>query len=198
MKFRSKGWMFLVFWGLFSTAMGQGKVVKPFALRDVSGVTWHLDSQANARGLIVVFTCNHCPFANLYPNRLNLLAEQFASQGVHLIAINSMDSLLYEEEGFSSMQLKATEAGYRFPYLQDSTQLVGKQFGADHTPQAYVIWRDAGKWVVKYSGAIDSNGEDAALAKSFVAAAVEDLLAGQMVEEPVTESFGCRIIYRKK
>jgi len=174
------------------------KSIQPFALRNVDGTIWCLDSQNSAKGFIVIFTCNHCPFASLYPSRFNALQADFEPKGVPVIAVNSMDSTLYEDEGFVKMQAKAKADGFIFPYLQDASQAVGKQFGAEHTPQCYVIWKENGKFLVKYSGAIDDNGEDAANAHSFVAAAVNDLLANKPVAQPQTESFGCRIIYRKK
>ena len=174
------------------------KSIQPFALRNVDGTIWCLDSQNSAKGFIVIFTCNHCPFASLYPSRFNALQAEFAPKGVPVIAVNSMDSALYEDESFVKMQAKAKVDGFVFPYLQDASQAVGKQFGAEHTPQCYVIWKENGKYLVKYSGAIDDNGEDAAKAHSFVAAAVKDLLSNKPVTQPQTESFGCRIIYRRK
>ncbi len=174
------------------------KSIQSFALRNVDGTIWCLDSQNSAKGFIVIFTCNHCPFASLYPSRFNALQAEFGPRGVPVIAVNSMDSTLYEDEGFVKMQSKAKADGFVFPYLQDASQEVGKQFGAEHTPQCYVIWNENGKYLVKYSGAIDDNGEDAVHAHSFVAAAVNDLLANNPVAQPQTESFGCRIIYRKK
>ena len=174
------------------------KAIQPFALRNVDGKIWNLDSQNSAKGFIVIFTCNHCPFASLYPGRFNALQAEFAPKGVAVIAINSMDSNLYEEESFEKMQAKAKTDGFTFPYLQDASQAVGKQFGAEHTPQCFVVWKENGKWLVKYSGAIDDNGEDASSAHSFVAAAVGDLLSNKPVAQPFTESFGCRIIYRMK
>jgi peroxiredoxin len=143
---------------------------------------------------MVIFTCNHCPFAKLYTQRFNELAGKFTPLGVPLLAVNSMDTLVYEEESFSLMKERA--AGLRFPYLQDAAQTVGKAFGAEHTPQAFVIWREKGHWLVKYRGAIDDNGEHPELATPFIANAVSELLAGKPVSVPETESFGCRIFYR--
>lgn len=193
---RIKIWLLFFSLTSFSLLKGQVKSIQSFNLRNVTGEFWQLDSQTNALGFMVVFTCNHCPFANLYPSRLNAISNQYSNKGVPLIAINSMDSMLYEEEGYIQMQVKAKSEGFQFPYLQDATQEVGAQFGADHTPHAYVIWREGEKWVVKYSGAIDDNGEDSKKAVSYLTAAVDDLLAHRTVKKPRTESFGCRIIYR--
>ncbi len=176
---------------------GQIKTVESFALRNVNGQIWSTECNKEVLGFIVVFTCNHCPFASLYPARLNALNEKYTPLKVPLIAINPMDSLLYEEEIFSLMQTKAQLENFNFPYLQDEKQLVSKQFGAEHTPQAFIIWLENGKYVIKYKGAIDDNGEDPAKATPFLANAVNDLLSNRQLDEAATPSFGCRIFYRK-
>ncbi len=173
------------------------KVIKDFSLQNVNGTIFSLKEQLAAKGFMVVFTCNHCPFAKLYPARLNALNTKYKPLGVPLIAVNSMDTLVYEEESFAQMQNKAKEEHFNFPYLYDAMQIVGKNFDAEHTPQAYLIWKENNQWVIKYSGAIDDNGEHPELATSFIANAAEDLLHNRAVAKPVTESFGCRIIYRK-
>ena len=108
-----------------------------------------------------------------------------------------MDTLVYEEESFELMQKKAKTEKLNFPYLFDVMQSVGKNFGAEHTPQAYVIWKENNKWVIKYSGAVDDNGEHPEKATPFIGNAVDDLLSNKPVSKPETQSFGCRIFYRK-
>jgi peroxiredoxin len=173
------------------------KEIPDFTLRNVDGRMISTADFPNVKGFAVVFTCNHCPFAKLYTERFNALHQKYTPLGVPLLAVNSMDSLVYEEESFALMQTLAREADFQFPYLQDAAQTVGKAFDAAHTPHAFVVWKEAGKWHIKYSGAIDDNGEEPAKAKPFVANAIDDLLAGRAVREPETESFGCRIFYRK-
>ena len=151
----------------------------------------------NAKGFAVVFTCNHCPFAKLYTERFNDLYSKYAPLGVPLLAVNSMDSLVYEEETFALMQVRARGAGFQFPYLHDAAQSVGKAFGAEHTPNAFVIWKGNDRFLVKYAGSIDDNGEEPAKARPFIANAIDELLAGKPVSMPETESFGCQIFYRK-
>ena len=146
---------------------------------------------------MVVFTCNHCPFAKLYTNRYNQLNNKYSKLGVPLIAINAMDTLLYDEESFALMQQKAKTEKFNFPYLYDATQAVGKDFGANHTPHAYIIWQENKQWIVKYSGGIDDNGDHPEKAKPFIANAVNTLLQGKKIANPETQSFGCKIFYRK-
>ena len=170
--------------------------VNDFSLK---GIDHRLFTTKNklAKGYIVIFTCNHCPFAKLYTKRLNDLNRMYAKQGVPLLAINSMDSVLYEEESFALMQQRARKEGYQFAYLQDASQSVAKLFGANHTPQAFVIWKVNNQWVIKYNGAIDDNGQHPEKAVPYLSQAVNQLLAGKQVVFPKYASFGCRIILRK-
>jgi hypothetical protein len=174
-----------------------GKKIPDFQLRNIDQTMVSLSKIKNAKGYIIVFTCNHCPFAKLYTKRLNALNQHYQPMRVPLIAINSMDSLIYREESFSMMQKKARSEKYNFSYLQDASQSVGKIFDAKHTPQAFVVWKEKEEWVLKYAGAIDDNGENPSKARSYVREAVDELLAGKPVAVPETASFGCRIFYRK-
>lgn len=173
------------------------KTVQDFSLRNIDGKYISLKDNEKARGYIVIFTCNHCPFAKLYPSRMNKLQGKYASKDVFVIAINSMDSVLYEEENFAIMQQKSAENQFQFPYLQDASQAVAKNFGAVNTPQAFVVWKVQNNWVIKYKGAIDDNGENETLAMNYISNAVDELLQGSVVSNPNTESFGCKIFYRK-
>ena len=168
-----------------------------FSLRNVDNRMISFDSYPQARGYIIVFTCNHCPFAKLYTERLNALNTRYEKLGVPLLAINAMDTLLYEDEGFDRMQEKAAREKFTFPYLQDKLQLAGKFFQAKHTPQVFVVWNEQGKRVIKYTGAIDDNGDHPELATSFIAPVIDDLLNNRPVRTNATESFGCKIYYRK-
>lgn len=173
-----------------------GKEIANFSLRNIDGKTFSLNDDKTAKGFIVVFTCNHCPFAKLYTGRFNALDKKYKALGVPLLAINPMDTLVYEEESFEKMKKKAHTEKFSFPYLQDNLQTVAKAFNANHTPQAYVIWKENGKWLVKYSGAIDDNGQEPQKANPFVANAVNELLHSKPVSNPETLSFGCGINYR--
>lgn len=174
-----------------------GEKISDFNLKNVDNTLVSLSDFKNAKGFMIVFTCNHCPFAKLYSKRLNNLNKKFKPLGVPLIAINSMDSLLYKEELFELMQSKARAEKFNFNYLQDASQSVCKDFGAKHTPEAYVIWKVENNWVIKYHGAIDDDGENPKNATPYISNAVTELLSLKKVSVPETESFGCRIFYRK-
>ncbi len=182
--------------GLTSFKSDEG-AIPDFSLRNVDGQLISTADYKNAKGFIVIFTCNHCPFAKLYSKRMKDLHTKYSALGVPLIAVNSMDTLIYAEESFDKMKAKAKKDGFNFPYLQDATQAVGKSLGAEHTPAAYVIWKESKQWKVKYQGCIDDNGSNQKKANPFIANAIDELLQGKTVTNAKTESFGCAIFYRK-
>ena len=173
------------------------KPIKDFSLKNVDNTILSLSSFKKAKGFMVIFTCNKCPMAKFYSERLNKLNTQYKAKGVYLVAIDAMDTLAYKEESFALMQKKAKNDKLNFPYLQDKLQVVAKQFNATHTPQAFIIWKNKkGTYDIKYEGAIDDNAGDATNAKPYLAEAVNELLQNKPVSNPTTESFGCRIFYR--
>ena len=174
-----------------------GNTVNDFSLRNIDNKNISLNDFKNAKGFIIVFTCNHCPFAKLYLERLNMLNEKYKSLHVPLIAINSTDSLVYEEETFAEMVKNVKEKGFSFPYLQDNTQAVAKNFGAEKTPHAFVIWKENNQWKIKYKGAIDDNGaEPKKVTHAYVEEAVNALLHTKTVAVTETRSIGCAIKFR--
>ena len=119
--------------------------------------------------------------------------------GVPLIAISSTDTIMYAEDCYDKMIAKAKSGKYNFPYLYDSAQSVARNYNAERTPQAFVIWKENDKWVVKYKGAIDDNGAEPKLVnENYVANAVDELLKGNQVKQPITGSVGCKINFRKQ
>ncbi len=191
--------LFVLLSALMLLAAGRKKerVVDDFSLLNVDGRIVTLADFPDARGFVIVFTCNHCPFAKLYPPRFNAFYEKYAAQGVPLIAISSTDTVTYEEDTFSRMRAKATAEHFFFPYLWDANQTVAKNFDAQKTPHAFVIWKERGKWVVKYNGAFDDNGANPdKVQEPYVVNAVDALLAGRSVGVAETPSIGCQIYFR--
>ena len=172
------------------------KTIQDFSLKNVDNKTISTKAFPDAKGFIVVFICNECPFAKLYSKRLNELSTKYKALDVPLLAINSMDTLVYEDESFKDMQLKAKDDKFKFPYLHDVDQLVAKNFNAEHTPSAFIIWKEQNRWVIKYKGAIDDNGQKPSIATPYVANNVDALLKNLPVILNETLSFGCRIFYR--
>lgn len=174
------------------------KEVDDFSLINVDGHYISLNNYPDAKGFIIIFTCNHCPFAKLYPPRLNQLNNKYKSLGIPLIAISSTDTIQFEEDTYLNMIAKSAAEDFNFPYLYDNQQVVAKNFGAQKTPHAYVIWKENNKWVVKYNGAIDDNGaEPEKVQINYVAKAVEALLNDKKISIVETKSIGCQIRFRK-
>lgn len=166
-------------------------------LRNTDGRWVAMNDFSDARGFILIFTCNHCPFAKLYSKRLNDLHRRYASQGVPLLAINPMDTLVYDEERYELMIEKAKRETFLFPYLQDNLQVFARYMKAAHTPQAFVVWKNGGKLEVEYQGAIDDNGAEPDKAHSYISEAIDALLQHKRPPVPKTDSFGCRIYLRE-
>jgi peroxiredoxin len=182
----------------FPTKKTAEKTVIDFSLKNTDGKFISLKDYPNAKGFMIVFTCNHCPFAKLYPERLNVLNEKYVALGVPLIAISSTDTIQYETDGYIYMVEKAQKEHFNFPYLYDGNQKVAKHFDADKTPHAYLIWKENNKWLVKYNGAIDDNGaEPEKVENAYLSVAVEALLNGNRPQISETKSIGYQIHFRK-
>lgn len=182
-----------------ATFIDKSNIVSNFKLKSATTNKWvSLSDYKEAKGFIVIFTCNKCPMAKFYSQRLNQMDAKYKKMGVPLLAINSMDTLAYADESFKLMQKKIKKEQLTFPYLQDKKQNVAKEFKATHTPQAFVIWKNkSGKFVIKYQGAIDDNAGEPEKAKHhFLTDAVEELLQNKEVTISKSESFGCRIFFR--
>ena len=176
----------------------QFHIVQPFLLKCVSGEFVGMSTYPEAKGMIVVFTCNHCPFAKLYPERMNELHRKYAAKGIPLLAISSTDTVLFDEDGFVEMQKVALQQGFVFPYLFDAEQTVVQDFGAQKTPHAFVLARSEEGWKIVYSGSIDDNGADPSAVKhKYVEDAVMAVLKHKKVKVAHTSSIGCFIHIRK-
>jgi len=176
----------------------QSESISNFSLKNVDGKMVSLSDYPEAKGFVIIFTCNHCPFAKLYPERLNNLNNKYKKSGVPLIAISSMDTISYEEDTYLKMIQKSKRENFGFPYLYDPDQSIAKLFGAQKTPHAFVIWKNNDHFEIKYSGSIDDNGmHPKQVEKEFVALAIDDLLQGNPVNISQTTSIGCQIFFRK-
>jgi peroxiredoxin len=182
-----------------ATFIDKSNIVSNFKLKSATTNKWvSLSDYKEAKGFIMIFTCNKCPMAKFYSQRLNQIDAKYKKMGVPLLAVNSMDTLAYADESFKLMQKKIKKEQLTFPYLQDKKQNVAKEFKATHTPQAFVIWKNkSGKFVIKYQGAIDDNAGEPEKAKHhFLTDAVDELLQNKDVTTSKSESFGCRIFFR--
>jgi peroxiredoxin len=168
-----------------------GDKAEDFTLRNTDGAWVSLSDFKDAKGYIIVFTCNHCPYAQLYEQRIINLHRKFAAQGFPLIAINPNDPEIVPEDSYEEMQKRAFEKEYPFPYLFDEKQEVLDRFGATRTPHVFVLDKDR---YVRYIGAIDDNPETAgAVRKRHVENAIAALQKGERPSPDFTRAVGCTV-----
>lgn len=175
-----------------------GDKAADFKLKNVNGKLVSLADNKAAKGYIVVFTCNTCPYAKAYEQRIIDLNTKYAAQGYPVIAINPNDPTVAPGDSFADMQKRAKDKKYAFPYLQDETQQVARQYGATRTPHLYVLTRRGNDFVVSYIGAIDDNSEDAKLVKTkYLENAMTDIIAGKPASVNSTKAIGCTIKWKR-
>lgn len=177
---------------------GIGDSATDFSLPGVDGRKVSLSDYGDAQGFIVVFTCNTCPYAKAYEDRLIALDKKYKSLGYPVIAINPTDPAMQPKDNLEAMKVRAREKGFTFPYLQDEGQTIYPQYGATRTPHVFVLKKEDNKNIVKYIGAIDNNYEDASqVTDRYVEEAVDNLLAGKEVARSKTVAIGCAIKAKK-
>lgn len=171
-----------------------GDEVSDFNLINVDDRMIGLVDYENAKGFIVIFTCNHCPYAKAYEDRIIALHEKYEKLGYPVIAINPNDSSVQPEDSFENMKIRAKEKSFKFAYLIDEGQEVYPKFGATKTPHVFILNKENNKNIVKYIGTIDNNYEDAtAVTEKYVENAVDALLNNKQITTPTTVAIGCSI-----
>jgi peroxiredoxin len=176
-----------------------GDIARDFSLKNTDGKMVSLAQYKTAKGFIVVFTCNHCPFAKAYEERIIALDKKYASLGYPVVAINPNDAKAEPEDSFENMVARAKEKNYPFPYLLDETQEIAKAYGAKRTPHIYILNKDEKSGLkVMYIGAIDDNFDDATAVKAkYAEDALQALLNGQQPTTTTTKAIGCGIKWKK-
>jgi peroxiredoxin len=171
-----------------------GDTVTDFKLKNIDGKMVSLSDYKKAKGFIITFTCNTCPYAVGYEDRIIALDKKYAPKGYPVIAIMPNNTSIKPDDSFESMQQRAKSKGFTFPYLIDEKQEVFPQFGATKTPHIYVLDKTESGFIVSYIGAIDDNYKDANLVKTkYVENAVEALIKGEEIKEKETKAIGCSI-----
>lgn len=173
-----------------------GDVAPDFSLLNVDGKQLVLHEQTTVKGLIVVFTCNHCPYSVKYEDRINALDAKYREMGYAVIAINPNDTVAVPEDSYSKMIERARTKKFTFPYLIDATQNVAKAYGARRTPHVYVLSRQKNNFRVEYIGAIDDAAEGT-IGEKFVENAIDQLIAGKAPQTTFTKAVGCTIKWKK-
>jgi peroxiredoxin len=171
-----------------------GDVATDFKLKNIDDKWVSLSDFKEAKGFIIVFTCNTCPYAVAYEDRIEALNKKYAPKGYPLIAIMPNNVKTKPGDSMKEMQKRAKQKRFTFPYLMDADQSIYPQYGATKTPHIYVLELTDRGSVVQYIGAIDDNYKDAALVKNkYVENAVDALLDGVSFEVHKTKAIGCSI-----
>lgn len=178
-----------------TTGYGIGDVATDFELKSVDGKKYSMSQFKKAKGFIIVFTCNHCPFAVKYEDRINDLAKKYTDKGYILLAINPNDPEVQPKDSYELMKERAKEKGFVFPYLFDEGQKIYPQYGATKTPHVFLLDNQR---VVKYIGAIDDNADDAdAVNEKYLENAIAALEKGEKPNPELTKAIGCSIKVKK-
>jgi peroxiredoxin len=178
----------------YSKGMPEGTPAPNFSLAAVDGKTYSLDSFRDAKLLVAIFTCNHCPYAQALEPRFIELQRDYADKGVRVCAISSNDERAYPDDSFANMQTRAREHGWNFPYLHDQTQAVARAYDAACTPDIFVF--DAER-KLRYNGRCDDNWkEPAKVTRRDLRQALDQLLSGQSIDFDVHPALGCSIKWR--
>ncbi len=175
--------------------MRLGDVAPNFSLPAVDGRTYSLADFADQAVLVVVFSCNHCPYVQAYEERLIAIQRDYRDRGVQVVAINANDAARYAEDSFEAMVARAKAQRFNFPYLRDESQAVAHAFDATHTPQLFVFDQ---KRRLAYTGKIDDNWQQpTAVLRHYLREAVDALLQGRKPAESSTHAIGCTIKWRE-
>lgn len=175
-------------------ALGAKAPAATVKMKNVDGREHTIASVAGSKGTLVIFTCNACPWAKAWEERIVALGNAATRQGIGVIAINPNDPSVQEEDAFEVMQQRAEQRGMAFPYVVDATSGVARAFGATRTPEAFLF--DA-KGRLVYHGAVDDNARAPSDVKErWLENAVNAVAAGRKVTTRETRAFGCSIKFR--
>lgn len=167
-----------------------------FELIGVDGNTYSLNSFKYKKGIIIMFTCNHCPYVKAYEERIKEIQKDYNDKGIQIVAINSNDSDQYEDDSYEMMIKRSKEKDFNFVYLRDEDQTVARAYGATHTPQAFLFNE---KRELVYEGKIDDNWkEEDKVNIKYLRNALDELLNNSEISVPETFSVGCTIKWKKE
>ena len=169
-----------------------GDKVEGFSLKNIDDKMVSLSSFDEAKGFVIIFTCNTCPYSVANEDRIIALDEKYKSKGFPVIAINPNDPAAVSGDSFEKMKVRANRKGFTFPYLFDEGQKVYPKFGATKTPHVYIVTKSTMK--VEYIGAIDNSSRSPdAVTEKYVENALDALLRGEKIEKTTTRAIGCSI-----
>ena len=171
-----------------------GSLAPEFNLLGVDGKKYSLNSFASSKALIVIFSCNHCPYVQAYEGRIKQLQEDYKSKGVSVVAINSNEDKGYPEDSFENMKKRSDEQKFNFPYIRDEDQSVARGYDATHTPEIFLFDKER---KLAFHGKIDDNWkEQDRVQNHYLKNALDELLEGKEISVPETFTIGCTIKWK--
>ncbi|WP_375241393.1 thioredoxin family protein [Polaribacter sp.] len=169
-----------------------GDKIEDFTLKNIDNKMISLSDYKNAKGFVIIFTCNTCPYSVANEDRIIALDKKYKEKGFPVIAINPNDPVAVPDDSFAKMKDRANEKGFTFPYLLDVGQKVYPKFGATKTPHVYIVTKNDMK--VKYIGAIDNSSRNPdKVTEKYVENALDALLKGAEIQKKETRAIGCTI-----
>jgi peroxiredoxin len=175
-----------------------GSKVDDFTLKNIDGTMISLSSYTKNDGVVIVFTCNHCPYSKLYEDRIVALDASMKKKKYSVLAINPNDPIAYPDDSFENMIVRAKEKKFTFPYVIDETQEIAKKFGATRTPHFYILKKVNNSFEIAYIGALDDNAQEPdSVTVNYVEKAVDAIQEGDKVEPASTKAIGCSIKWKK-
>ncbi len=179
---------------VFAGGYELGDKATDFNLLNVDGTYVSMANFEDAKGFVVIFTCNHCPFSKAYEDRILKLDKKYEKLGFPVIAINPNDPAVQPKDSYELMKVRAEEKEFTFPYLFDMGQKIYPQYGAIRTPHVFLLQKEGGELIVKYIGAIDDNYAEAKDVKeNYLADAIDALIDGKEITLTMTKAIGCSI-----
>jgi peroxiredoxin len=173
--------------------VGLGTEAPQFDLPGVDGQNHSRDTYRDAEALVLVQSCNHCPYVQAWEGRLSAIARDYAERGVRVVAINSNDAANYPEDSFEEMQKRSSAQGFAFDYLYDEPQAVARELAAQRTPEVFLFDRDRR---LLYHGAIDDSRDEEGVSQRYLRNALDAVLSGQEPAVSETPAVGCTVKWK--
>lgn len=184
---------------IFAVGYNIGDNAMDFTLKNVDGKMVTLSDYAGEKGVVVIFTCNHCPYAIAYEDRIIAIHKKYAKLGMPVLAVNPNDEEIAPGDSFEGMVKRAKDKNFPFAYVRDKSQDVYKTYGATNTPHVFVLSKQNNEFIVSYIGTIDDNYQDAsAVKKTYLASALDAVIAGKTPDPQKTKAIGCSIKTKKE
>lgn len=175
-------------------AIGDAAPLRDVKMEGTDGKSYALDDLKGEKGTLVIFSCNHCPYAVKWADRIGEIGKEWQAKGFGVVVVNSNDPEKNATDGMDGMKQFAADHGYEFPYVVDATSDMARKFGATKTPEVFLF--DA-SLKLAYHGAVDDSAESAdKVEKHFLRDALADVAAGKAVAAAESKAIGCSIKFR--